>query len=369
VLDQLSDNEIAGFEELTNFTGLWTKELAGRTTGYRRRHISESLNRSLYRLLLEILKSEKVRTEIASILAPIAENADARRFFTTALIVSFFGYNFWINDWQSFYRIKNVRDLLRQYSDQIRHFVIVDASSIRPRTNVTSLFMLQNYVDDETICECLADIYEVAVTNQHSDSEFRDAFYNLARYSVIEPLFSERNKLTMLVKYYETIRTIGDTRNNPDYWLQLGIASTIASQFSEAETAFKNAYARENSKTRPNTIRIDNYYARFQLEHAAWIDRSDEAFRLFKTGFGLLLKQIFKDDNRHYPFKAGRALSGLAAKHYDHWTQIEQKSFRSGCNTLLKKAQEWTIKNRSNHEDVSAMIRETNLILNRIGGE
>ncbi|WP_155253479.1 SIR2 family protein [Bradyrhizobium japonicum] len=366
VLDQLADREIADFEELTNFTGLWTKELAGRTPGHRRGYISGALNRSLYRLLLEILKSEKVKTEIASILAPISENVDARRFFTTALIVSFLGYNFWINDWQSFYRIRNVRDLLRKYSDQIRHFVVVDASSIRPRTNVTSLFMLQNYVDDETICECLADIYEAAVANQNSDSEFRDAYFNLTRYNVIEPLFSERNKLKMLVKYYETIRPIGDTRNNPDYWLQLGIASTIASQFSDAETAFKNAYARENSKNRPNTVRIDNYYARFQLEHAAWIDRPDQAFRLFKSGFNLLLKQIFKDDNRHYPFKAGRALAGLAAKHFDHWSAIEQQSFAGGCATLLKKAQEWTAKNKS-HEDVSAMIREINVIQKRIG--
>ena len=150
---------------------------------------------------------------------------------------------------------------------------------------------------------------------------------------------------------------------------KLGIASTIASKFSDAETAFKNAYARENSKSRPNTIRIDNYYARFQLEHAAWIDGADQAFRLFKSGFNLLLKQIFKDDNRHYPFKAGRALAGLAAKHYDHWSTTEQQSFAGGCSTLLKKAQEWTTKNKSSYEDVSAMIREINLIMKRIGGK
>jgi hypothetical protein len=102
------------------------------------------------------------------------------------------------------------------------------------------------------------------------------------------------------------------------------------------------------------------------LEKAVWIDQADEAFQLFKAGLNLLLKQIFKDDNRHYPFKAGRALSGLAAKHYDQWSKAERQSFVSGCRMLLGKANEWQAKNKSPHEDVSAMIRETNLILKKL---
>lgn len=363
VLDSLTVDEIPGFEELTNFTGLWNKDLAGRTSQQRRSYIENTLNRSLYRLLLEILKSEKVRKEIETLLAPINENEDIKRFFTTAFIVGSLGYNFWINDWQNFYKMKNVRDILRGYSEHIRHFVVIDASTIRPRTSVASVFMLQNYVDDETICECLADIYFSAVKNADADAEFRDAQFDLIRYSFIEPLFSNRNKLDMLVRYYNEIRPIGDTRNNPDYWLQLGIASTIASNFEKAENAFLNAYAREKSKKRPNPIRIDNYYARYQLEKAAWVDDPVDGFKLYKSGLSLLLKQIFRDDNRHYPFKAGRALSALAAKHYTRWSPTEQASFLGGCETLLQKAQDWQNKNRINNEDVAMMIKETNQIL------
>jgi hypothetical protein len=71
--------------------------------------------------------------------------------------------------------------------------------------------------------------------------------------------------------------------------------------------------------------------------------------------------------NRHYPFKAGRALSSLAAKHYDHWSHADQQSFIGGCRTLLRKAQEWQAKNKSSNDDVSMMIRETIMILKRIG--
>ncbi len=164
--------------------------------------------------------------------------------------------------------------------------------------------MLRNYVDNETICECLADVYEVAVKNTYGDSEFEQAKLDLIRYNRIEPLFGDAQKLKTVVKYFELIREVGETRDNSDYWLQFGIACTISKRMEAAKNAFDNAYSRERAKARPNTTNIDNYYARYLLERAATDDDPIGAFHHLKDGVGLLLKQIFKDDNRHYPFKA-----------------------------------------------------------------
>jgi hypothetical protein len=226
--------------------------------------------------------------------------------------------------------------------------------------------MLQNYIDDETIVECLSDIFEVAATNYYGDNEFERAHYDLLKYSVVEPIFSPRNKLAMLVKYFEDIRTIANTRNNPDYWLQMGIAYTINRDYESAQRAFDNAYSREKAKTRPNLIKIDNYFARFQIEKAAFSDEPKEAFNLFKSGVSLLLKQIFRDENRHYPFKAGRSLTELAAKHYDHWSEQQRSAFVSGCKTLKEKAEEWQRRNKSHQTDVTILIREAAKIISQI---
>jgi hypothetical protein len=302
VLDDLSDRELAGFEELVNFAGLWGEELAGRSRQQRLDYATNTLGRSLYKLLLEIIKSKKVQQEIQSLLEPLRADTDVRDFFTTAFIVSILRYNFWINDWQAFYKLRNAREVLRKHATHIAHFVLVDVASIRPRSGVMSLFMVHNYIDDETIVECLSDIYEVATTNC-SDNEFERAHYDLIKYDVVEPIFSPKNKLAMLIKYYEEIRRVANTRNNPDYWLQMGIACTIYGHHDTAERAFGNAYSREKAKARPNLIKIDNYFARFQIERAAVTDEPKEAFNLFKSGISLLLKQIFRDENRHYPFK------------------------------------------------------------------
>lgn len=368
-LEVLRDEEISGFEELINFAGLWSEDLAGRRPHQRGAYISTKLDRSLYRLLLEVLRSKKVQEEIALLLAPLRDDVDVKRFFTTAFIVSIIGYNFWINDWQSFYRIRSAREILRKYSGHVAHFVLVDTASIRPRSGVASLYMLQSYIDDETIADCLVDIYEVAVQSMYGDPEFARAEVDLVKYSSIEPLFSDRNKLAMMVRYYEAIRAVGETRNNPDYWLQLGIACTIYGDYESAGRAFENAYARERARRLPNVIRIDNYFARFELEKAGAIDDSLAAFDLFRDGVALLLKQIFKDDNRHYPFKAGRSLTNIAVRHFDHWSSAQRKMFLSNCKTLVVKAEDWKRRNRQDHTDVQLLIREVGKILQKLDGD
>jgi hypothetical protein len=227
--------------------------------------------------------------------------------------------------------------------------------------------MLRNFIDDETIAQCLADIYEVAVNNS-ADPEFDRARYDLMRYSTVEPLFSDKNKLSRIVRYYDIIRSIGDTRNNPDYWLQLGIACNIHSDFGRAGEAFANAYAREKSRARSNTTKIDNYFARYQIDKAAYVEDAQESFSLVQQGVSTLLKQIFQDDNRHYPFKAGRSLSSVASRQFEQWNEAQKKVFLANCRALRNKALAWRARRKTSHSDVDILIREVDRILKSLTG-
>ncbi|HVZ99150.1 MAG TPA: SIR2 family protein [Caulobacterales bacterium] len=362
VLDDLSDKEIDGFDALINFAGLYPENVAGRPAVSRAHYVAHDLDRSLYRLLLEIIKSKRVQAEIERLLSPLRHDPDTRDFFTTAFIISALGLPFWINDWQAFYKLKNAREMFRKHADEVGHFVVMDTASIRSRPGVTSLYMLREFIDDDTIAQCLADIYEVAVKNS-DDSEFERVRYDLIRYNTVEPLFSDHRKLERIVDYYDEIRSIGDTRNNSDYWLQLGIACTIHRDFERAGEAFAQAYARERARARPNTKKIDNYFARYQIDKAADIGDAQEAFALAQAGVAALLKQIFQADNRHYPFKAGRALTSVASKHFEHWDAAQQKQFLGTCTSLRDKALAWKAHHKGDNVDVDILIKEVNVIL------
>ena len=108
----------------------------------------------------------------------------------------------------------------------------------------------------------------------------------LMRFGSLEPLFSGGTKKASILEYYDQIRPIGGTMNNPDYWLQLGIAATVLDDLDRGRLCFANAYARERAKPRPNLIRIDNYSARFDMRCAAEEADPGLAFDLFIGAHG-----------------------------------------------------------------------------------
>jgi len=365
LLDDLSSAEIAQLDELVNFTGLWS-DIAGLPKSQRVKHVSVNLKGSLYRLLLEIIESRKVQTEIKSLLDPLKSDEQALRFFTTAFIVNVLGYNFWVNDWQAFYRIGSIRRLLSEYKEHVSNFILVDHASIKPRSGIMSSYLLRNSTDDAMISDCLSDMYRCAVGNVFNDDEFNRMYVDLSKYSTVEPLFSDNNKLQSLMDYFERIRAFGETRNNSDYWLQYGIAATIHGNLDVAEVAFRNAYQRERSKTKPNLIRIDNYFSRFEMQKAIQISDAEEAFRIFRSASERLSKQIFLNNNRHYPFKTGRAFTEIAARHYDEWTETQQKAFIKMCKDIRLKALKWQKNNKHSHPDVDILISETARIIKNL---
>jgi hypothetical protein len=179
-------------------------------------------------------------------------------------------------------------------------------------------------------------------------------------------MFSGVTKGQNIFRYYDDIRVFGDTRNNPDYWLQLGIAATVHEDLDAADSAFKNAYAREKAKLKPNLKRIDNYFSRFEMRKAIQENDPKEAFATFARASERLKKQIFLEENRHYPFKTGRYYTDIAAKHFAKWDQSQQAQFVRETGEIHQKAVDWNASSRESSVDVDILIRETSSLLKRI---
>ena len=98
-LDRIEQADVPAFEALVNFGGFWGNR-AGASVPTRQRVITTQLESCLYKLLLEIIKSEKVQSEIRNLLAPISEDRKAMKLFICSFIVNVLGFRFSINDWQ-----------------------------------------------------------------------------------------------------------------------------------------------------------------------------------------------------------------------------------------------------------------------------
>ena len=123
-LDRIEAEDIAHFESLVNFGGFWG-ERAGASEYTRRRFISKTLDGSLYKLLIEIIKSEKVQNEIRKLIDPLTHDRKAMKLFVCSFIVNVLGFRFSINDWQTMFDGQWVRSVMKRYKDQVHHFLVI----------------------------------------------------------------------------------------------------------------------------------------------------------------------------------------------------------------------------------------------------
>lgn len=364
-LDRIDSSDAAGFEALVNFGGFWGDK-AGASPDSRKRMITDRLQGSLYKLLLEVIESEKVRSDVGALLAPLRPDRRVLKLFMSSFIVNVLGVEFSINDWQTIFEAHWVRRVMRTYSDQVQNFLSLKGDSIFPRAGVLSAHILRTFSEDELIRECLVDLYERAIKGESSDEDLKSLRQKLTRYGSIEPLFQGSGKAANISRYYEEIRAFGGTENNPDYWLQVGIAATIHDDLPAAGKAFKNAYSRERVKKKPNTKKIDNYFSRYEM-HVAIAERdSTEAFKIFARASEQLKKQMFLESDRHYPYKTGRHYTDIAAKHFSGWSETQRQEFIRNTEDIRERAYDW--KNRGNEfsVDVEVLIRETTILLERL---
>jgi hypothetical protein len=243
----------------------------------------------------------------------------------------------------------------------------VSGDELTPRSGLLSAHILKTFAADQDIVDSLVALYTAAERGEGYDEYLADLRVELMRYGAIEPMFSDRNKYAWVTEYFNRIRAVGNTVNNADYWLQAGIAATAHDDLEIAQIAFDNAYARERRKKNPKLRRIDNYYSRFQMKRAISEMDSAQAFRIFAEANVRLTKQVFDDNNRHYPFKTSREFAGVAAKHFDKWSEDQQAQFLQMTQDIRERAIRYQEKWGDTSVDVAYLIRETAALLGRLG--
>ncbi|MAZ18165.1 MAG: hypothetical protein CL535_17795 [Ahrensia sp.] len=345
-LERLSINEIADLDPMLNHAGLWS-ELAGWRSDRRIGYVQNSLGASLPRLLLKIVRSKEVKERVLSEIEPLLNDQEVSRFFACSLIINVLQFDFWINDWLVFFNASEIKKALKQYESVVSHFVNLSTSSVTLRSSLLANELIESIIDDRLTVEALRIVFEGASKNSSHDEEMGRLRVKLMMYSQVTRFFDDdpkynTRKREALKSYYISIRDTKDTVNRSDYWLQYGIMLSIhgdiynADDVEQAVIAFQNAFQREKARSRPNLVRVDNYYARFQLKKAIASSGRDESFELFMQGSQKLMSQVFDEETRHYPFKVGRLYSEIASMHYNGWNEEQKKRFLGRCKDLLK---------------------------------
>lgn len=365
-LDKLNYDEIAKLDELLNFCGLW-RDFAGWRAPNRIKHAQETLFSSMSRILLDVVRSKELRERINKEIDSVLLDKEAARLFVAALAINALQYDFWIRDWQAFFSVNNIQNVLSTHRDSISNFVNLTSSQWTTNSSLLSTELLRNVIGNNIIVDTLCDIYRRADMMKRHDQEMYYLKRDLMRYANIEQLINEEGKAAALKRYYVMIRGVGDTANISDYWLQYGMALSIhgylgeSDTLNEAELAFGNAYKREEARATPNTRRIDNYHSRFQLQKAAIMTDSEEAAKVFIDASQKLLRQVFDEEARHYPFKVGRLFSDIAAAHFSQWSMDTRTKFISRCRQMVNHGEDRL--RQYYHKQIDLMVNDVSALI------
>lgn len=364
-LDRISEEDSTLLAGLIDFGGYW-RERSGASDDTNARYITGKLEGSLYRVLMEVVESQDVQRRIDSILYPILASRRATEVFVAACIVNVLGVQFRISDWVSVFEPQFVKSVLRNYSEEIKYFLLVQSGNVFPRSGLLSSSILKRITDRGIIVDAALKLYSVSAKSRQPYNFYDDVFIRLMQFNRLQPIMRGSDEKDLIFRFYENIRPVAGTHKNPDYWLQLGIAATAFDDLNVAGDAFQNAYAREEKAKKPNFKRIDNYYNRYLLKYSASMEDSQSAYSLFMGAISGLTKQMFLEDNRHYPFKSGRVYGEIARKHFESWTSEQRERFIAETRSIREKAVEYERDHKGQSVDVEVLIRETGELLSRL---
>lgn len=365
ILDRIVEPDARSFAELLDFGGYW-RERSGASDEANAHYIVRKLDASLYRLLVEIVESTDVQRRIDGLLAPILTNRRATEVFVAACIVNVLGVNFRISDWVGAFDSQYAQSVLRNYSNELRYFLLVQSGNVFPRSGLLSSFILRRVPEKNIVLDAALKLFKVAAKERKPFDMYDDVFVRLMQFNRLQPIMSGDSEKELILSFYEQIRPLSGTHKNPDYWLQLGIAGTALDELDIAGDAFETAYAKEEKEARPKFKKIDNYYNRYLLAYAASLADSQDAYEMFVEATKGLTRQMFLEDNRHYPFKSGRMYGEIAKKHFRNWRPDQRENFISETRAIRDKAIEYEKDHKGQSIDVEVLIRETGELLAKI---
>jgi hypothetical protein len=294
--------------------GLWG-DLAARPRHRKIEHLRRTCHSEWHAILIDRFSAPQIQTRFASIIDALAKK---RRFYEVVmatLVLNVLEYEPSVN---LLLALLGQSVLEKEFRDDAAVREVIDTSSgrIRLRSSVAGQFILTNFADPNALVPLLARMAKAADVNARNDVYYFELLKDLSRFSELQHLFPERVRKTACIRYYEAIKSLSHTRQNPLFWLQYAVACTVFEEFVRAKSYFDTAYAFAEAKDF-DTFQIDNHYARFLLLRAIRSKDPGNFMDSFREARKFIFEQI-ETERRYYPFR----VATLIGEFYDTFAGV-----------------------------------------------
>lgn len=330
-LDELDDSEVSALIEIINNVGFWG-EHASLAERQKHRLIADNHHRHLGISLLDLIQAPQMVQRMSSLLKDLLSNLRVRDTIFSMAVLAFLDRplapslvsELALND-------EIYKSSLRQNSN-FRQIFRVDGTRISSRSGLFALALLRHAFQPPYIVDRLLQLAEV-LDKHSSDQIKRDLFKSLVRFSVVERIFPEKQRINNLVRYYESLkRRVPWLQDDPHYWLQYAMTQLAYDDLPKTQKYLDQAYAIAKKRANYHTIHIDTQQSRLFLKSAAQESNANESFKKFGEAIRLL-KSLPSDV---YKFRAAERVKDVYHYSFDRYNAHQQAEFSKACIELLK---------------------------------
>jgi tetratricopeptide (TPR) repeat protein len=302
-IDLLHEKDIRWVDESLARYGLWgdkTSWAPQRRTDY----LKSKCGSEFSGILLTVLRSPEISRRFESLLGAIQGHRDHYEVIVTVLVLTVLQYpvsiDVLIDIWGDRITDTNFRNdpAVREVCDTVHGHITM-------RSAVAAQHLLQRVADSGVVVDTLEHIARISDRNS-GIHPFDGLMKSLMRFSDLQTVLPEQNRRSNVLRYYESVKSLGAARRNPHFWLQYAIAAMVIEDYERASKYFETAYSLAEERDRYDPFMIDNHFARFLLKTAPLKTDVTEALEAFRRARGIIQHQIQRE-RFHYPFRVATA--------------------------------------------------------------
>lgn len=330
VIDELDQIEVEKLVEIIDNVGLWANLV---TLGAETKAdlIKGKHRGQLQQTLLSILQAPQMVSRVAEIVKSIfAKNTFKDTIFAISVLsaLDFPLKPSLISEVAGNDEIYN--SALRRNED-FRSLVLIENGSVHARSSVFCLALIRNNFVSTYIVDQLLSIAKRMDENGAS-SQQKEVLKALLRFSSVERLFPDRQKINNLVRYYEEVkRRITWLKQDPHYWLQFGMALLAHDDFIKSQRMLTQAYEWAAKKKDYHTMHIDMQQSRLYMKMSAKEADANQSFKFFLKG--LESWRLVSDDVTK--FKGLENVAPIFSAKFESFNNGQRIEFINACKKLI----------------------------------
>jgi hypothetical protein len=333
-LNKLSNDDVRGFVSLFSNLGLWGTRAALSDTE-KENFVKVECSRGISNVILSIFEKSEVGDRITLLSKLLLnEKSDTAALIILSFLMNRIGHPPRLSTLSEILNIDVWKIVKSPIFTRAGEFIHFKDGHVKARSSIVSSYLLRKSLKPELLIWHIEKFVR-RLGDLKRDRTLHHIFTELHRFPVLESLIEDSpRKREIIIGYFQSIKDLPNKQRNALFWLHYAMARLSFGEFKEAALYFEQA--RSYAKGSPQElIEVNNHFARLLLDSRTNSDDYNDYFEAFEMAHGILIEQINKGANKHFPFRQAKKYVEFISFRKKDLSNIQISRFVTSCGQVI----------------------------------